>query len=368
MLCVSGRAEACLDQFDDSKQEPQKFSALKEQLKAIFDSPSDRGAKMADFEQRIRNIDESEEEFMTSLIQTFRTANPSAANEEINRAVKRKFLQGIPVNLRRYLFIFCNNPYDTTVSPQDLKASRDAIIHLSASTSGPFHETSPPKVLATSPTTSPPDSSAPLADPTLAAIMLLSSKFDAQAQITQKKLEAQQDEINALRSQFSVPVSSPSQQHQQFQPRGRQQRPRYTQNSRRPFQYPAIQFQSDGFHMSQSSDVNIRCHFCHGLNYGAPMQTIFGLKIYVPVFIYMGGFSNISAQIGACHTYFLCALQNSVYASLLYAVQIFYMLFKILYAVQNFYMLFRYFICCSKFYMPFRIFICCSDILHAVHN
>ena len=69
--------------------------------------------------------------------------------------------------------------------------------------------------------------------------------------------------------------------------------------------------------------------------YGAPMQTIFGLKIHVPVFIYMGGFSNISAQIGACHTYFLCALQNSVYASFLYAVQIFYMLLKILYAVNR---------------------------------
>ena len=68
LLCVSGRAKACLDQFEDSKQEPQKFSALKEQLKAIFDSPSDREAKMADFEQRIQNIDESEEEFMTSLI------------------------------------------------------------------------------------------------------------------------------------------------------------------------------------------------------------------------------------------------------------------------------------------------------------
>jgi len=42
MLCVSGRAKACLDQFEDSQQEPQKFSTLKEQLKAIFDSPSDR--------------------------------------------------------------------------------------------------------------------------------------------------------------------------------------------------------------------------------------------------------------------------------------------------------------------------------------
>ena len=64
------------------------------------------------------------------------------------------------------------------------------------------------------------------------------------------------------------------------------------------------------------------------------MQTIFGLKIYVPVFIYMGGFSNIFAQIGACHTYFLDSLQNFIYASFLDAF--------LLYAVQNF-------ICCSEF-------------------
>ena len=98
------------------------------------------------------------------------------------------------------------------------------------------------------------------------------------------------------------------------------------------------------------------------------MQTIFGLKIYVPVFIYMGGFSNISAQIGACHTYFLCALQNSVYASFLYAVQIFYMLFKILYAVQIFYMLFRYFICCSDILYAVQIFYMLFKILYAVQN
>ena len=104
------------------------------------------------------------------------------------------------------------------------------------------------------PTYQPPSLFSPLADPTLDAIMLLSSKFDEQAKITQKKLEAQQDEINALRSQFSVLVSSPPQQYQQFQPRGRQQRPCYTKNSRRPFQYPATQFQPDGFPMHQSSD------------------------------------------------------------------------------------------------------------------
>ena len=60
-------------------------------------------------------------------------------------------------------------------------------------------------------------------------------------------------------------------------------------------------------------------------------------------------------QIGACHTYFLCALQNSVYALFLYAVQIFYMLFKILYAVQIFYMLFKILYAVQIFYMLFKI-------------
>ena len=115
----------------------------------------------------------------------------------------------------------------------------------------PVHSTKnlPPKSLLPAHLPTPPASSAPLANPTLDAIMLLSSKFDEQAKTTQKKLEAQQDEINALRSQFSVLVSSPPQQYQQFQLRGRQQRPHYTQNSRRPFQYPATQFHPDGFPM-----------------------------------------------------------------------------------------------------------------------
>ena len=132
MLCVDGRAKACLEQFEDAKKEPQKYSALKNQLQEIFDSPSDREAKMSNFEQRIQRVNESEEEFMTNLLQTFRAANPSAKDDEIDRAVKRKFLQGIPVSLRRNLFIFCQNPYAAEVTPQDLlKASRDAIVPLS---------------------------------------------------------------------------------------------------------------------------------------------------------------------------------------------------------------------------------------------
>ena len=29
MLCIDGRAKGCLDQFEDAKKEPQKYSALK---------------------------------------------------------------------------------------------------------------------------------------------------------------------------------------------------------------------------------------------------------------------------------------------------------------------------------------------------
>ena len=263
MLCVDGRAKACLDRFEDAKNEPQKYSALKKQLQDIFDSPSDREAKMSDFEQRIQQVNESEEEFMTSLLQTFRAANPSAKDDEIDRAVKRKFLQGIPVSLRRNLFIFCQIPYDKEVTPQDLlKASRDAIVHLSTPTST-TDEHSPPKVLAASPVCSP-ATPPPLADPTLDAIMMLSSKFDEQAKITNMKLEAQQDQINALKSQ--LPHSPPVKQY--LQP-SRQQHPRFKPNSRGQFPRSAAQFQSGGFQQqpAQASDADIRCHFCHGLNH-----------------------------------------------------------------------------------------------------
>ena len=69
---------------------------------------------------------------MTSLLSLYHAANPGAKTEEINRAVKRKFLQGISDNLRHNLFMFCSNPYDEKVSCQDvLKACLDAIVHLS---------------------------------------------------------------------------------------------------------------------------------------------------------------------------------------------------------------------------------------------
>ena len=136
MVCVDGRARAILDQYEEQKVTPLKFTDLKKQLEEIFDSPADRKAKMTEFETRIQHIDETEEEFMTALLQLYRAANPEAKSKDVKSAVKRKFLHGINDTLRRNILIFCTNQFSDDVSPQAfLKASRDAVVHLSASVS-----------------------------------------------------------------------------------------------------------------------------------------------------------------------------------------------------------------------------------------
>ena len=68
MLCVDGRAKAVLDQFEEEQGDPQKYSELKKQLKAVFDSDSDCEAHMTAFERCVQRIGKSEEEFMTHLL------------------------------------------------------------------------------------------------------------------------------------------------------------------------------------------------------------------------------------------------------------------------------------------------------------
>ena len=116
MLCVDGRAKAVLDQFQEEKGAPQKYSELKKQLNAIFDSDSDREAHTTAFERCVQRIGESEEEFMTNRLQLYKAADPQAKTNVINHAVKRKFLQGISDTLQRNIFIFCSNPYNIKVS------------------------------------------------------------------------------------------------------------------------------------------------------------------------------------------------------------------------------------------------------------
>ena len=89
----------------------------------VFNSPADRKAHMTEFESRIQHLHETEEEYMF-LIKLFKAANHDAKPEDVNRAVKRKFLNGISADLHHNVFIFCNNPLDDTVDYQDLlKAS-----------------------------------------------------------------------------------------------------------------------------------------------------------------------------------------------------------------------------------------------------
>ena len=258
MLCVDGRAKAILDQFEDEKGSPQKYSELKEQLAAVFDSETDREAHMTAFERCIQKIDESEEEFMTHLLQLFRAANPKAKTDIINHAVKRKFLQGISDTLRRNIFIFCTNPYDDKITHQDLlKACRDASVHLSLPSA---------KINGTI-VTGPSDAVLTAANPsdtTLDAILALSTKFEQQSQLTMRKLDEQQDQINALNRQLPF---RPSQQlqHQHGasafsapQSNRRQSRNGFQRNFDRDFQ--PRNARPDG-------RQPIQCYFCHGLNH-----------------------------------------------------------------------------------------------------
>ena len=57
---------------------------------------------------------------MLSLVQLYRAANPYVTEQEFQRAVKRKFLQGISPELRRAIYVFCNDPHALIVSYQRL--------------------------------------------------------------------------------------------------------------------------------------------------------------------------------------------------------------------------------------------------------
>ena len=147
---------------------------------------------------------------LTHLLRLFKAANPKAKTEVINHAVKRKFLQGISDALRRNIFIFCKNPYDDAVSHQDLlKASRDASVHLSLPSTA---ETVVPDTVLTGANPS---------DTTLDAILALSTKFEQHSQLAMRKLDEQQDQINAINQQLPLRPSLQRQQQQSaptFQP------------------------------------------------------------------------------------------------------------------------------------------------------
>ena len=123
MMCLDGRAKAVLENYESEQTNPVGFNALVEKLKEVFDNTSSRESKMSMFEVRIQQVTESEEEYMLELVKMFRNANPDVERVTIDAAVKRKFLQGISPELKRNVFIFCNNPYGEDIKREDLLAA-----------------------------------------------------------------------------------------------------------------------------------------------------------------------------------------------------------------------------------------------------
>ena len=148
MLFVDGQAKAVLEELEEVKEAPQKFSDSVTKLKEVFHTVAAREAKMADFEVRTQRIAESEDEFMLVLVKLFRSANPAADSPTLDVAVKRKFLQGISPSLRRGIFVFCNDPYAAAVSREQLlQHCRKVRVHLVPSSEEDRPETfTPPTV------------------------------------------------------------------------------------------------------------------------------------------------------------------------------------------------------------------------------
>ena len=131
MTCLTGQAMAAAENLELRKSAQQKYSELKTELESVFNSAASREARMIEFDNRIQRVNESEDEFMLSLVRLFKTANPDAADDTASLAVKRKFMQGISPELRRSTFIFCSDPFATTITYQQLlEGARKARLQL----------------------------------------------------------------------------------------------------------------------------------------------------------------------------------------------------------------------------------------------
>ena len=120
MLCLGGQALAVAEQLEQELEGAQTYTQVKDRLKNVFDTAANREMKMSQFETRVQSATESVDEFMLALVQLFNSANPDAANADLNKAVKRKFMQGIPYKLRRAIYVFVNDPFAATVTHQTL--------------------------------------------------------------------------------------------------------------------------------------------------------------------------------------------------------------------------------------------------------
>ena len=123
--------------------------------------------------------------------------------------MKRKFLHEINGTLHRNIIIFCTNPFSDDVSPQALlKASCDAVVHLSASVSS--SASTPTKSSLSAQAAAFTTASAPVLTPQFYKVLALTQQLADQAKITNAKLDQQQQEINFLKQNSFQPSYGPN--------------------------------------------------------------------------------------------------------------------------------------------------------------
>ena len=140
MLCVVGQAKAILENFEEENGAVQPFTELKAVLEKNYNTTAVKEGKMREFEVRSQNVGETEEEFMFELYNLYKRANPDQDPAVQVAAIKRKFLQGIDPEIRRNVFVFCNDPYLAAVTRDNLvEYTQKAKVYLSSSDSTYAH-------------------------------------------------------------------------------------------------------------------------------------------------------------------------------------------------------------------------------------
>ena len=294
---MGGSALAILEQLEEEKGSQLKYTDLKKALTTVFDSDPDREAHMTGFETTVQGLGKTKDEYMLALIKLFKAVNPDANIEDINRAVKRKFLNGISNDLHRNLSIFLNNPLEEKVSHSDLlQVSHKAHVHFissgttrdglyagsTPSPDDPIFVNGPSSKSASRPT--PPKTSeatvaaitpASTADEnTLAAVLSLTKKLEEQVQLTEQQFKEYDDKINCMQ-QGSNPL-------QLSRPHGRRQNRGFAcgqmqdsfssqQEALRAAIWAASPQQEAQqpltWHTPANNGAAIRCHYCNKLNH-----------------------------------------------------------------------------------------------------
>ena len=262
MLFLSGQALAIAEQLEEEQKSQQRYSILKARLQSIFDTAADREIKQTLFENRTRRLNESEDEFMLTLTKLHRSANPTASTEDLNRNVKRKFLNGISPELRRNIFIFCNDPYKTDITTEKLlEATRKAKLHLMGTNE---HEVEVNNITQQESSTS--NSTSAHVSPSLEeSINNLTTLLSQHIETTESKFKNHDAQINAINFNTAYP-SRENDRSSYFNPnnryapnnRGHYNRNNYTSN------------RTSNLNMAATRSVNeVICFACGGKNHFA---------------------------------------------------------------------------------------------------